>query len=134
MSDCCSTSCSSNTSPKRQTCPGSGLECKEVSIKTILHHIKEPWAWEEKNQAYYFCEDPDCEVVYFGQDNSVIVRSELRTPVGVKEKGLDALVCYCFGVSFGDAVERPELKRFVTAKLRMVFVPVKSETHQVSAV
>lgn len=118
MSDCCSTSSSSNSSPKRHVCPGNGREYKEVSAKTILHHIKEPWAWEEKSQAYYFCEDPECNVVYFGQDYSVVNRAELRTLVGIKDNKPGALVCYCFGVSFGEAAERPELKRFVTEKTK----------------
>lgn len=72
-----------------------------------MHHIKEPWNWEEKKQSYYFCDDPECEVVYFGHDDSIIERPAVRTQVGIKDKSDDAQVCYCFGVSVKDAATLP---------------------------
>lgn len=118
MSDCCSGSCEKDASRNRHRCPVNGQEYKEVSTKTILHHIKEPWSWEEKQQFYYFCEDSDCDVVYFGQDNSIINTSSLRTSVGIKEKNENAMLCYCFGVSFANAEEYPDIKRFITEKTK----------------
>ncbi len=119
MSDCCSNNANNNTASKKQGCPVNGNICKEVSIKTILHHIKKPWAWEQKLQAYYFCDDPDCDVVYFAQDNSIIKASELRTKVGIKEKNKQSLLCYCFAVSYADATRHPEIKQFVSDKTRV---------------
>ena len=113
MSDCCSNSSCHNKSNNTHHCPVNGKECTEVSEKTILHHIKAPWLWQTRCQKYYFCDDPDCDVVYFGQDDSVINRSELRTAVGVKEKSDQSLVCYCFGVTTKDAATNPETKAFV---------------------
>ncbi len=84
MSNCCS-SRESNEKPKKHQCPVNGNECKTVSIKTIQHHIKQPWNWAVSDQSYYFCDDPDCDVVYFGEDDSVILKAELRTVVGIKE-------------------------------------------------
>ena len=118
MSDCCSTSCDSRVHAKGHRCPVNGLEYKKVSTRTILHHIKEPWTWEAKRQTYYFCEDPNCDVVYFGQDNSTIKMSELRTSVGIKENNPNAILCYCFGVSFSAAKENPEIKQFVTERTK----------------
>ena len=118
MPDCWSGSCGMDASPKRHRCPVNGQEYKAVSAKTILHHIKEPWSWEEKQQAYYFCEDPDCDVVYFGQDDSTINTAALRTAVGIKEKNKKAMLCYCFGISFSSAAKNPEIKQFVTDKTR----------------
>lgn len=118
MSDCCSTSLTSKATPKRHKCPVNGKEYKEVSARTIIHHIKEPWAWKKANQTYYFCDDPECEVVYFGQDNSVINRAELRTAVGIKEKTASALLCYCFGVSFAEASANPEIRQFIIEKTK----------------
>lgn len=118
MSDCCSSSCDIGAPAKRHRCPVNGQEYKAVSTTTILHHIKEPWSWEENQQAYYFCDDPDCEVVYFGQDNTTIKASEVRTGVVIKEKNQNAMLCYCFGVSFSAAEENPEIKQFVTEKTR----------------
>jgi len=96
MSDCCS---KSNQKFKRQPCPENNKEYGEVPFKTILHHLKTPWDLALKEQIYYFCSDPDCGVVYFGEDNSIIHKNQLRTKVGVKETSDDALICYCFDVS-----------------------------------
>ena len=91
MSDCCSKSCSHSETHR---CPANGKEYKGVSKKTILHHIKEPWRWQGESQSYYFCDDPECDVVYFGQDNSTIEKSALRTIVGIKEKSDSFPICY----------------------------------------
>lgn len=113
MSDCCSTTCSSKSFPKRHVCPINGKEYSQVSSTTIKHHINAPWSWVEKEQGYYFCSDPDCSVVYFGQDNSVIEKSQVRTEVGVKEKSKSALVCYCYGVTKSEAENNPLARQFV---------------------
>ncbi|MEW8033598.1 MAG: hypothetical protein AB2777_09735 [Candidatus Thiodiazotropha endolucinida] len=119
MSDCCPSSCDEGVQPKRHRCPVNGQEYKGVSTKTILQHIKDPWSWEEKKQSYYFCEDPECDVVYFGQDDSVINSAALRTTVGIKENNPSGTLCYCFGVSFGRAAENPEIKQFITEKTKI---------------
>jgi len=118
MSDCCSSSCSSTSRPKRHQCPANGKTYSAVSFSTILHHISEPWNWEQKDQAYYFCSDPECEVVYFGEDNSIIEKPALRTTVGIKENSMDSLVCYCFGVTYAEAATRPEVREFVLDKTK----------------
>lgn len=96
MSDCCSSSlCSTGKSvPKKHRCPKNGNEYLQVSTTTIMHHIDEPWNWKIKEQGYYFCDDPMCEIVYFGEDGIVIEKSALRKPVGIKEKTKEQ-VCAC---------------------------------------
>ena len=71
----------------------------EVSRTTILHHLDKPWLHSLKEQKYFFCHEPQCEVVYFAEDDTVIRKSQLRTRVGIKEQDDNALICYCFGVS-----------------------------------
>ena len=88
-------------------------EYYQVSSKTIKHHLKSPWMWKEKAQGYYFCSDPDCDVVYFGQD-----KSELRTQVGLKEPSENGLVCYCYGVTKKDAVNAPHIRQFVVQETK----------------
>ena len=117
MSDCCSASCGSKP-PRKHRCPVNGVEYSEVSVKTILHHMTMPWTWSDKKQGYYFCEDPNCDVVYFGEDGSVINRSEVRTTVGVKESSGDAPLCYCFGISKEDFNSNPSLRDFVVQKTK----------------
>ena len=53
--------------------------------------------------------DPECDVVYFGQDNSIIEKSALRTVVGIKEKSDTFPICYCFGVSANQAATNTEI-------------------------
>lgn len=99
MTNCCTSSRSSQGQPKEYKCPVNGRSYKSVSPLTILHHINEPWNWPNKDQGYYFCDDPECNVVYFAEDDSTLEKSSLRTTVGIKEKDGNSLICYCFGVS-----------------------------------
>lgn len=126
MSDCCSTSCTTVSFPKKHTCPANGKEYGLVSSSTIKHHIKAPWTWNEKNQAYYFCSDPNCEVVYFGQDDSVINKSSVRTEIGLKEKSGDALVCYCYGVTKAEAKTNPCIRHFIIEETKQQYCACES--------
>ena len=118
MSDCCHSTCATGLPSRSHACPVNGHEYKSVALKTILHHINSPWEWAEKQQDYYFCDDPNCDVVYFGEDNSVITKSKLRTVVGIKEDKSDALACYCFGVSNLDAQQHPDIRSFIIHKTK----------------
>ncbi|MBI1424783.1 MAG: hypothetical protein GC149_15160 [Gammaproteobacteria bacterium] len=84
----------------------------------MLHHLAEPWKRPLDSAAYYFCSDPDCAVVYFGQDDSIIEKSELRTPVGIKETSPDRMLCYCFDVSYHAATQNSVTIDFVKDKTR----------------
>mgnify|MGYP000933780975 CR=1 FL=1 len=119
MSDCCSSDGDRpGAAPKRHRCPVDGKEYGQVSRTTIRHHIKRPWEWAGKDQGYYFCSDPACDVVYFGLDGSTIDRSSVRAPIGLKEGTDDALVCHCFGITRSDALRDPALKAFVIEETR----------------
>lgn len=119
MSDCCSSSGCDSTPPTRGRCPVDGLEYSEVSVRTILHHLKAPWAWAPTARHYYFCDASDCDVAYFGDDQSVVLKSQLRTRIGVKEGAEHDLLCYCFGVSRADFERDPATKEFVMAQTRI---------------
>ena len=118
MSDCCSKSCSSTEAHNTYRCPVNGKEYKGVSEKTILHHIKAPWLWHNETHDYYFCDDPDCDVVYFGIDDSVILKSQMRTVVGVKEDSDTSLVCYCYGATKADILDEASIRQFVTKQTK----------------
>jgi hypothetical protein len=115
MTECCETECKP---PKKYRCPVNGKEYGSVGVKTILHHLVEPWKKELSSNNYFFCSDKDCDVVYFGLDDSVISRSELRTTVGKKEESSDRMVCYCFGVSYSTAKENSVVVNFVKDKTK----------------
>ena len=113
MSDCCPTSGAADKPPGKYRCPVNGKEYAGASSTTIMHHIKEPWSWKPKQLAYYYCEDPECSVVYFSTDDSTIEKSALRTSIGIKETSKSSLVCYCFGVTLDEAATNPDIKDFV---------------------
>ena len=113
ISECCETRASARKSPKKVCCPVNGKEYHSVGLKTILHHLTAPWSKNLDPQPYYFCSDPECDIVYFGLDQSVITKSELRTSVGLKETPADRIVCYCFGVTYALAENSGAVKDFV---------------------
>ena len=118
MTDYCSSTLQQNGYPRKYRCPVNGREYSGVSMTTIEQHIKSPWNWQSKSQGYYFCDDPDCDVVYFGEDGLVINKQSLRTPVGVKEKSVSAPVCYCYGISLREASTNLDAKAFVLQKTK----------------
>lgn len=118
MADCCSSTDCETSHPKKHRCPVNGTEYSEVSARTIAHHIRDSWTWVGTAGRYFFCEDPACDVVYFGDDDTIILKSQLRTRVGVKEACDDALVCYCFGVSKADAQNDPRIRDFIVTQTK----------------
>lgn len=109
MASCCSPQASN-----KHICPQNNKPYLEVPYSTVLQHIKQPWKAQLAEQNYYFCDDPDCTVVYFGEDDSTITQSELRTVVAIKEKhNTDALVCYCFDITRAQAQNNSSLKQYV---------------------
>ena len=118
MSECCSTSGCESSHLKKRRCPSNGREYAEVSARTIAHHIKEAWAWQPAGHRYFFCDDPDCEVVYFGDEGSTILKSQLRTQLGLKEMSDEGLLCYCFGVTKRDFRSNPAVRDFVVGQTK----------------
>jgi hypothetical protein len=117
LSDCCSPKEAMGPAMKRK-CPVDGKSNSAVPLMTILHHIKDPWNWNHAEQNYYFCSDPECDVVYFGEDGSTVKKCDLRTPVGIKEKSGSAIICYCFGVTRDEAGRSTQAMEFVVEKTK----------------
>ena len=115
MSDCCQKD--HTAYPAKHRCPVNGKLYPEVPLKTLRHHIRNPWNVELPNQGYYFCSDPDCAVVYFGEDDSTLNTSQLRTTVWQKQGRPDSTLCYCFGVSVQQAAT-PAIKDFVVQQTK----------------
>ncbi len=119
MSEAYSTTICKGENPKKRCCPNNGLEGTEVSAKTISHHLKQAWQWKDEGVRYFFCTDPVCDVVYFGDDDSIITKAQLRTTVGIKETSDDTLACYCFGVSKADAKNDPGIREYVKNQTKL---------------
>jgi len=61
---------------KRDECPVNGQQYASVSPTTIfappvsaMQCHATPWMGQPVEQGYYFCNDPECDVVYFAQDD-----------------------------------------------------------------
>ncbi|MCA1979001.1 MAG: hypothetical protein LDL19_07145 [Thiobacillus sp.] len=118
MEDCCTASGCDSPRPGKARCPVSGRECASVPVRTLLHHLRRPWAWQASASRYYYCDDPACEIAYFGDDGSLIPQTLLRTRIGAKDASGDAVLCYCFGVSRADYADDPATRDFVIAQTR----------------
>ncbi len=118
MNHCCTQKEPAKHYPKSHDCPVNGKTYNSVKRKTLLHHVSTPWIHSLAQQAYYFCTDPQCDVVYFGQDNSVIHKEELRTTVWQKSRAIDATICYCFGVTKYHALHDKSIKSFITEQTK----------------
>ena len=116
MANCCHAS--RPATPEKHVCPVNGKPYHEVPFRTVLHHIKQPWNQSLTEQPYYFCDDPECDVVYFGLDNAIINKDSLRMKVGVKEHSDQSTICYCFGINRQQAKDTPRAKAFVVEQTR----------------
>ena len=118
MNECCTQKETSEHYPKSYSCPENGQAYASVKRKTLLHHISRPWLKPLAEQGYYFCTDPECDVVYFGQDNTVVHRDELRTVVGQKSDAENAALCYCFGVTKAETLLDKSIKGFIALQTK----------------
>lgn len=98
MSDCCPVNAEAGAAPEALACPVSGARCKQVDTLTVKSLVRQlPMGMP--NTQYYFCEDKECDAVYFPLDPQapIFYRAELNVRVGAKEKADPIPVCYCFG-------------------------------------
>lgn len=115
MSNC------ATTPARKATCPVNGQRYSSVSITTILHQVNKPWNLDLPDQGYYFCDDPNCDVVYFGENQLTLVRDDLRYTVGQKTSSDDRTICYCFDVKSSDLDSesvREKSRAFVVEKTK----------------
>lgn len=103
--------------PQRRLCPECHKIGRVLSLKTIKHHVQCPWQHHFIEQGYYFCHNPSCNVVYFGENGHTIEHSALRTPVGIKNPSEEASICYCFGVSRKEATNA-QIKAYVVQQTK----------------
>lgn len=118
MTHCCTTN---NNIPPNAVCPRNGQHYPRIKTRTVLHQICKPWQRKLTARSYYFCDDPDCDVVYFGDDQQVILLSEIRQSVGQKSFAPDRPVCYCFDILMSDLQSEQEhdaLKTFVAKQTK----------------
>lgn len=79
-------------------CPSCGAKGKAVSRITVGSLIKPQIRPKiPLLDKFWFCPAPDCDTVYFAEDNTLFSKSDLSVKVGTKELDENSLLCYCFG-------------------------------------
>ncbi len=73
-------------------CPASRAVGQPVKWITVVALSRVPIP---SRQEVFLCRDPDCEVVYFGNQGLELRQPDLHTVPGFKEAD-GGLVCYCF--------------------------------------
>lgn len=110
MSDCCSTSTSTEPTPRsaalRLFCPRCGHKGKTVSLLTLKHQIRPVHLAAVEGGLFAFCATPDCPVVYFNETGMALPLQDVRLLPTAKTSANPPL-CYCFG--FDTAMVRAEI-------------------------
>jgi len=109
MSDCCPVN-GDSPAPATTACPVNGARSKQVDILAVRSLIRKlPLGMS--NTQYYFCEAPDCDLVYFAMEAEAprFRREDLIVRVGSKEIIDPIPICYCFGFTRQDI--RVEIRR-----------------------
>lgn len=111
MRDCCSTPARSGTAALKDrpqtakaVCPRCRIAGRSVTRQTIVHHVLAEQIVRVGDEAYRYCPQPDCEVVYYGENTTFTV-TDLRDLVSEKTSGDERPLCYCFGFTEGHARE-----------------------------
>lgn len=90
--------CESAPDGSPPTCPVSGRRTRSVGRKTVESLVK-PEAKEALTpEPYFFCDAPDCDVVYVSAlGDHLVTKDMLTVRVGIKETEDPIPLCYCFG-------------------------------------
>ena len=95
MDNCRDNSCA--TENPADVCQRCGARGQTVPSETLGALLTRDAHKRLKDGAYFFDSSPDCEVVYFSnQQNSYFTTRDLRIRVGIKESEEPIPICYCF--------------------------------------
>lgn len=78
-------------------CPVAGERGKAVPLITLRSLVLLEHAGVIEGREWFFCDLPDCSVVYFTSDGRTLDKAALKVRVGLKEQEAPRPVCYCFG-------------------------------------
>ena len=84
--------------PVKAVCPESGTPSNKVPLETLENLIiQDKKQLISKDVQYYHCSDPDCQVVYFSNQEALsFYVDDLSVKVFTKDDSEDVNVCYCF--------------------------------------
>ena len=88
-------------------CPACKREGLEVEKITVANHAMES-TWPLGDDKYSFCENPDCEVIYYSMTGRLLKKTDVKTRVTFKEKHSPKPLCYCKQVTEEDVIKAIE--------------------------
>jgi hypothetical protein len=86
-------------------CPVAGKAGKPVPLVTPRNLVLPEHAANVEGREWFFCDQPDCDIVYFTRDGRTLDKNALKVRVGLKDKEAPRPVCYCFGHTVESIVE-----------------------------
>ena len=90
-------------------CVACGMQGWPVKRQTILHHLRHEHLGRVSEEAFRFCPERNCEVVYYSNCGTKFEANDLREPVGAKLIGDTRPICYCFG--FAECDVRKQIRQ-----------------------
>ena len=80
-----------------EDCPICGARGKPVARVTLEHLLRPEKLKRLADAPYFFCETPECDVVYYSESAEwPFYKEDLEVRVGIKEDSDPIPVCYCF--------------------------------------
>jgi hypothetical protein len=90
--------------PRDHACRRCGARGQTVGRETLAALLTREALGRLQDGPYFFDRSPDCEVVYFSNENdSYFTKRDLHVRVGIKESDPPIPLCYCFGHTIGSA-------------------------------
>ncbi|MGQ0612711.1 MAG: putative iron-sulfur cluster-binding metallochaperone [Planctomycetaceae bacterium] len=105
-------------------CPVAGKPGRRVAGATLRTLVRGERLPEVEAGEWFYCDLPDCDVVYFAADGRTLKKDALKVRVGAKEESPPHTVCYCFGhtaESIREEIERTgqsTVAASITAKVK----------------
>ncbi len=90
------------------SCAEAGIECiapKKVPKITVSSLVKPEYRKDIPSEPFFFCQQKECGMVYFGGARGQIRKDQLSVGVWQKEDPGETPVCYCFDFSAEDIME-----------------------------
>lgn len=107
------------------TCPTNGQKTRPVGRATVENLVRPEFASELVPQPYYFCNGPECDVVYVSAlGEHLITKDMLKVRVGIKEEEDPVTICYCFGYERKDIEDdirrkgRTDIQNIIAGRVR----------------
>ncbi|MFZ5754990.1 MAG: (2Fe-2S)-binding protein [Bacillota bacterium] len=99
MCDCCCEK--ENNFARCPVCQTMGQLVKSITVKNLVAEDLVP---QIKENDYYLCANPKCDIVYFDTNGNVYTQQEVKMPVWFKEGASPKYACYCNKVTVEEVI------------------------------